>query len=680
MDAAAGVAGFIKTALALNHRIIPPAVNFNSPNPKIDLENSPFYINKTAKDWISLDSPLRAGVSGYGIGGTNAHIILEEAPEDTPIQHSPDNNTYRLIPISAKSRSALDHMTQNLAKYLKENPGISIANVAYSLQIGRSAFNYRRILVCKDIEEAINALLAPALESLCVNVIEIEEDCLAKELNRFIESEYASFIEKGPGKDPASPVIKLLNPVQKEIPDMKAFMEKIGQLWLLGGQIDWTGFYSDAGTRRIPLPLYPFDKTPYTVDIKSNPLTDGGNIEIAKPSFLTVNRPEMKTPYVAPQNRVEGVFSRIWEELLGIQPIGINDNLVELGVDSLKAMMFVNRFKEQFAEVIPVTDVFASPTVKEFAANFCLSYPDSPLLIRTETPTTPVLPSNFIMLHRPRNGVGNVFFIHEVCGDVGAYLEFCKHSGTRFNCWGIEAEKLKNYLPIQVTISDVASHYIKQIKSIQPKGPYYLATWSLGGNFGFEVALQLEKMGEQIGMLAFFDCMGPNGRIPYDVQEFTLENEINYVKGFFSGGDFQLDFDQLQSPELLWNAVVGFFEANPALLPVLRDFLKSLAQAIPDYNGLSAGDLIQFHNISRTFRNASAVYTPLEKLQTPIQFFAATHEKVEEYWNEYCHTPMVYHPVHGDHHSIFRDKDHIPPFAQTFNNVLESCFNNLKPQ
>ncbi|MCP5053661.1 MAG: polyketide synthase, partial [bacterium] len=80
LDTAAGIAGFIKTALALTHRQIPPSLHFESPNPRLKLENSPFYVNHAVRDWQHGDSPLRAGVSSFGIGGTNAHVVLEEAP------------------------------------------------------------------------------------------------------------------------------------------------------------------------------------------------------------------------------------------------------------------------------------------------------------------------------------------------------------------------------------------------------------------------------------------------------------------------------------------------------------------------------------------------------------------------------------------------------------------------
>ncbi|MCU0286299.1 MAG: amino acid adenylation domain-containing protein, partial [Acidobacteria bacterium] len=155
LDAAAGVAGFIKTVLALEHRQLPPAVNFNTPNPQIDFENSPFYITNKPDCWENDKYPLRAGVSSFGIGGTNAHVVLEEAPQREP--SSPGKNQ-KLIVLSAKTKNALERMTFNFAQYLKENPGMNLADAAYTLQVGRKAFNHRRMVVGTTSPDIIKAL------------------------------------------------------------------------------------------------------------------------------------------------------------------------------------------------------------------------------------------------------------------------------------------------------------------------------------------------------------------------------------------------------------------------------------------------------------------------------------------------------------------------------------------
>jgi len=157
LDAAAGAAGVIKTALAIKNRLIPPSLHFNKPNPKIDFENSPFYVNTELSQWENGKYPLRAGVSSFGIGGTNAHAILEEAPQMEP---SSPSREFQLLLLSAKTGDALERITQNLANHLKENPGINLADAAYTLQTGRKEFQYRRMAVCPTHEhqEAIEYL------------------------------------------------------------------------------------------------------------------------------------------------------------------------------------------------------------------------------------------------------------------------------------------------------------------------------------------------------------------------------------------------------------------------------------------------------------------------------------------------------------------------------------------
>ena len=160
-DCAAGVASFIKTVLAIKHRMIPPNINFKTPNPKIDFENSPFYVVTELKEWRNENYPLRAGVNALGLGGTNAHVILQEAPPQDEADISCHGRDYYILPLSAKTPTALDKMTQNLLHYLKENPAVNLADVAYTLQEGRTAFPYRRAFVCSNIEEAIKLLSAP---------------------------------------------------------------------------------------------------------------------------------------------------------------------------------------------------------------------------------------------------------------------------------------------------------------------------------------------------------------------------------------------------------------------------------------------------------------------------------------------------------------------------------------
>lgn len=172
LDAAAGVASLIKTVLALKHKLLPPTLHFEQPNPKIDFANSPFFVNTSLSEWKTNGSPRRAGVSSFGIGGTNAHILLEEFPnaqiEDIASEKS---RPWQLLLLSAKTSSALDTATANLLQHIKLHPDLNLADVAYTHQVGRRVFNHRRMLVCQNFEDAamLTQGAAPWAIALCAS-------------------------------------------------------------------------------------------------------------------------------------------------------------------------------------------------------------------------------------------------------------------------------------------------------------------------------------------------------------------------------------------------------------------------------------------------------------------------------------------------------------------------------
>ena len=155
LDRAAGVASVIKTAQSLEHRQIPASLHFEKPNPEINFETSPFYVNTELREWTSNGAPRRAGINSLGIGGTNVHMVLEEAPEPAPAEPS---RRHQLIVLSARSDDALDQMSDQLLDHLRECEDSALPDIAYTLQEGRRAFPHRRMLVCAQPQEAIAAL------------------------------------------------------------------------------------------------------------------------------------------------------------------------------------------------------------------------------------------------------------------------------------------------------------------------------------------------------------------------------------------------------------------------------------------------------------------------------------------------------------------------------------------
>ena len=153
---AAGVAGVIKTALALSHEEIPPTLFYRAPNPKIDFAGSPFRVVAALTPWPRGDAPRRAGVSSFGVGGTNAHVVLEEAPPPpSPAPH----RAKQLLMLSARTGNALDAATRALADHLERHAGDqSLADVSFTLHAGRRAFRHRRALVCETAADAVTQL------------------------------------------------------------------------------------------------------------------------------------------------------------------------------------------------------------------------------------------------------------------------------------------------------------------------------------------------------------------------------------------------------------------------------------------------------------------------------------------------------------------------------------------
>jgi len=644
LDAAAGAAGVIKTALAIKNRLIPPGLHFNKPNPKIDFEHSPFYVNTELSPWENGKYPLRAGVSSFGIGGTNAHAILEEAPQMEP---SSESREFQMLLLSTKTGDALERITQNLANHLKENPGINLADAAYTLQTGRKGFQYRRMLVCPthNHQEAIRYLTSPDYGNLqtqtalvteknrhlvfmfsgqgaqyvnmgrdlyqhetlfrdevdrCFRILElltrknfkdilypfsqegVEEDTGPGKINDVLYSgpvkllfEYSlakllmawgikphamighSFgeyttaalagvfsledalklavlrgqlmqktrdgammsvplpedelkpllrqdlslaavnapalcIVSGPtdsvnrlekdlenkgyeclrinfprashskmmapileeftqhigsinlkkpqipyisgltgtwitkeqatsphywarhmaetirfadgigkliketnpifvqvGSDRGLPLAVNLHPIKKEdnfpiniirhpkekYPDVFYLLSKIGQLWISGARIDWSGFYEQERRNRIPLPTYPFERTPYTLDGNIHEIADrmlsGRDIssndmaaamkqkrpaakienQSSMPTKGKQKRPKLSTEYAAPRDEMEKAFVEIFQKFFGIEPVGIYDDFYELGGDSLKAVQLASLVKKSHIDI-----------------------------------------------------------------------------------------------------------------------------------------------------------------------------------------------------------------------------------------------------------------------------------------------------------------------------------------
>ncbi len=154
LDTAAGAASLIKAIQALRHRQLPPSLHFSTPNPACQFPETPFTVNTTLREWKST-GPRRAGVSSLGVGGTNAHIVLEEGPTHAP---APAGRSRQLLPISARTEAALDRAADRLSAALLAPAAPALADAAWTLQDGRAPMTYRRVVVADSHADAARAL------------------------------------------------------------------------------------------------------------------------------------------------------------------------------------------------------------------------------------------------------------------------------------------------------------------------------------------------------------------------------------------------------------------------------------------------------------------------------------------------------------------------------------------
>ncbi len=155
LDIAAGITGLIKTTLSLKHKQLPPSINYENPNPKIDFENSPFYVNTELREWKNGTYPQRAGVSSFGIGGTNAHVVVEIAPK---AEESTVGKAYKLLVLSGNTKKSLRGNVSRLKDFLEVNKDSNLADATYTLQVGRKAFKHRVAFAVNDVKDAVRVL------------------------------------------------------------------------------------------------------------------------------------------------------------------------------------------------------------------------------------------------------------------------------------------------------------------------------------------------------------------------------------------------------------------------------------------------------------------------------------------------------------------------------------------
>ncbi|MFN6485180.1 MULTISPECIES: non-ribosomal peptide synthetase [unclassified Nostoc] len=233
------------------------------------------------------------------------------------------------------------------------------------------------------------------------------------------------------------------------------------------------------------------------------PLTPNGKVDRRALPAPDLSRQEPDT-FVAPRNQVERQLTQIWEQILGVQPIGVTDNFFELGGHSILAVKLFWQIEKKFSKNLPLAILFQSGSVEALAKIICQEDLTTNLALEQSKSRW----SSLVEI-QPNGSKPPFFCIHGLGGEILCFRELALYLGTEQPFYGLQPRGLDGKHPLYTRIEDMAAHYIQEIQTLQPKGPYFLGGYSFGGAVAFEMARQLQEQGEQVGILVILDSCRP---------------------------------------------------------------------------------------------------------------------------------------------------------------------------
>ncbi|PCN44114.1 non-ribosomal peptide synthetase [Brevibacillus laterosporus] len=365
LGAAAGVAGIIKSVLALKHKKIPPTLHFEMPNRQIAFENSPVYVNTALRTWETKEEPLRCGISSFGLSGTNCHIILEEAPvqENEVADYLPQR--IEILAISAKSLTSLQALVQEYIRFLSDKPDEILSDICYTANRGRSHYTHRLALAFSTKQELIEQLeqAATVLSAVHPNesrlhvshhvfygihkIVREQQSDLSR--GKVSEREIQEFTQEA--KEAA----------QKYLDTDRTSSEalvSLCQAYVSGAIIDWDLIYRNENRKRISGPVYPFDRKRYWIESRTACIDEReGNILNAHSTNSEVNNDHFES------QRIETILQNVKHMVctqaeINEQEFDVHANFYDLGFDSILFIQLNNQIKDTYGVQISFTMFF----------------------------------------------------------------------------------------------------------------------------------------------------------------------------------------------------------------------------------------------------------------------------------------------------------------------------------
>jgi amino acid adenylation domain-containing protein len=371
------------------------------------------------------------------------------------------------------------------------------------------------------------------------------------------------------------------------------------------------------------------------VALEAFPLTPSGKVDrkaLPKPDGTLSTS---AAAFVAPRDQLELMLTKLWEELLRVQPIGVTQSFFEVGGHSLLAVSLMAQLESRLGQRLPLSTLFTHPTIEGLAA-----------LLRQQkgaTEWTPLVPI------QPQGSRRPLFCVHPVGGTTLCYAPLARQLGADQPLYGLEARGLDGSQPI-TTIETMAEAYLQAVRKVQPEGPYLLGGWSLGGVVAFEMARQLTQAGQQVELVAMFDSWLLASSLsskpaPTDDIELLIGFAVDLASA--QGKQLHLSREQLERLE------------PGARLPFVLEQARGSGELLP---GVGTAELRAYFNVYRANVQALLRYVPGSGHSLPLAFFWATQSgsaspaasapDVERGWAGVTRQPPRLHGVAGDHYSI----------------------------
>lgn len=429
LDSASGIVGLIKGSLILHHNIIPKSVGFKTANSNINFEKANLFINNEVNNPLDPKTTHYVGVSSFGIGGTNVHIILESGKK----MHSLDDYQEYLIPLSSKNEVALKEYINRFINFLKRHEQISLKDVSKTLIYGRSDYEIKKVFIA----ESVNTLLE-----------KLEND-------NFVSSE--------------------------------VFGSSTYQEWFADKYYDLTSVKRSGAF--IFLPKQPFNEDKY----------------LLQPLKSDHNKENSLTNYDDKEADIKQMIT-LWNEVLGTKNVHDNSDFFNLDGDSLIAIDLLERVNKVYSSNVETSELINNPTPSKLLHFIIGKHKNNQF-------------DNVQEINYSGSQAKNLFLIHPAGGSTycfHALIKNMQHVG--LNVYAISyPESLKTNL----SISKLASLYIKQISKIQVKGPYIIGGYSFGGNVAVEIARQLEKEKQKVPKVYLIDSLVPEA---YSSKTISIKN------------------------------------------------------------------------------------------------------------------------------------------------------------